>query len=294
MTATWYERVDDSRGAEGSGLFGNAFARGSTTRVFLVTGYPRDQIIQNPTSIVGGTTGDEPLPGYNSGHPSQPSMILRRYNVAPEGIHHVAVAYYDNTMQFRLPARIDKLAPGYKSPSGSIASDLDIEIPIAVRTTYDVSNGEQTATIKVWAERKVLIQHTHETVSHRVNLSEFTEAHREAIHAQSGHLHKLGQTIPRWFRFLGASYFEAEPGLWAVDYSWAHDPGTLSLPTQSEPGLVIIPPNWNYFDGNDWVRPPFHEIKYVQHEDGPAYPPRFALVLKYVRDDFGHETLPGY
>lgn len=296
MTATWYELVSDSRPAEGSGLFGSAFARGGTTRTFIVSEYPRDQIIANPTSILGGATGTEPLPGYNSGHPSLPGLLLGRYSTAPDGIHTRATAYYDNTGRWRIPARIDRTNPAHYELTGSIAPDLTIDIPFGVKITKDVSNGENTITIRVWEERTIRVECTQETISVRVTVNDLSPAHRAAFTLQSGRLHKLddgSQVTPAWYRFLGATYRESERGAWAVEYSWANDPGTLELPYQSVPGQIAIPPNFTYFDDSQWVRPPHHVVKYVPNVLGALFAPTFAVFLPYVRDDLGWQTLPG-
>lgn len=304
--------------ADNGSYDGQPSGGGSLTIDYIVTGgYSAAQILRNPTAILGGITGGEPLPGYGSEHPEFAGFYLDRYDPQSLGVVTRLRATYSRNGSGRIPARP---AP---PEIGDFKFQTDYEeiitrIPYQIRTLEFVANPPGFAgppdpvapdgysSLLAWRvqspdgekyilrEGQTVSRYSTKAVISEENYLAASEAIRRnnnKINNINGRLYQFvaGSVVPR----SGLDGYETTLTWWADDgYDLADEFYSGSPPNVMYPPRTIgvLP-----FVGAAVTRPPFHAIDLIPPEDAdPTVPSTFIVrPIGQLRSN-GHLELVGY
>lgn len=247
-------------------------------RVFFVDGLLRGAALTDPI-----------VPPHNSPHPEHSDAKLDAHRIAEaeDGRSSLVTALYSTDGSFRAAPTIDPRDPEYK-PFSATFSLVQTPIPFAYKQTLQVPGN---ATKKdVWAIQSVEIQETIGIYSVQFAYPFFDGSISRILREQNNKLHLIEG---KYYRFTVGNVTPVEKNLWTYEYSWRGDDGTRRF-TGALSGVAVLPPANKTWQGEQYVRPPFHGLVAVPDAADPTVQPEFREFLSFEIDDDGYESLPGY
>ncbi len=270
---------------------------GQASRLFIVFGveYSPVTVAAEPTTIIGGISGSEPLPALNSPHPIKAAWKLDRYDVRKDGITLEARALYSLDGRFRFPSPPDPQTAGEVRYGSAVESYKQI-MPYATRHLVVQGSPPDLVgpplTQYTWKLREANILESRRRRLWSVVLTTAqVEPCEVAMDAQNNKLHVLNG---RRYRFeagpITSSGNRDKP--YKCEYSWCTDSGTFAPGYQSPDYKFPLGTFGSFPDGNVYQRPPFHDFV-VRESDDASIAPEFNLYVPYDDEPSGWTTLVG-
>lgn len=287
---TWVRTTLGISGSKDAPSDGGA-SSGSLSMRYIVKGFEPAQILSNPTAVLGGDTGTEPLPALGSAHPQIPGFKLDRYDCNGTGVICEVTAIYSPNGSGRLP----------QNPTGTLPPNrfkysretLKWPLPFATREPQEMDVDGTTSIIMAWIIKSEEIEQDVQVRGYtiRVTANEIDAAF-EAATVQNKKLHRLGGKLWRFSCSMEA-VLVPDLDLYEIEYKWTHDPGWL-LPNSVNFTNTSFP-TIQTIGGQDYTRPPFHIFEKIGRQaDLTANPNGLFVTALYAEiDENGWQSLYG-
>ena len=252
------------------------------------------EICRNPQNVTSFTSGD-PLPEIGSQWPSSQEdlvpMALDFYTAQIGGNEIIVTANYSTDFS--------EVGVEFSFQNAVVGIPFAVKVP-----TGQASNQSAGGLAFAWQlnNLNVLVAQSRMTISKKLHLSQIEDLNT-CVENAANNVYRFAATngdgAPlRFWKFEGASATQIGPEGLQVRYQFVSDPGnkTIRWPSIfSDTDKYVIPRQANTFPGtgDEFVRPPFHEVKVLPPDPPPGNvyitsqpnPPKFTTIPTAIIGD---------
>ena len=240
------------------------------------TGSNPVDVAMHPGNYLGGSSGNEPLPAFNSAYPNDPRLLLDAYGVNSDGSAKRIDALYSNNRTFRFPAPNVVPITGYR---WRVSFETQTpEIPWTTLVKQQVATGVFRDAY-LFLTQKMVEKVIRISIECRIKEAAVGNA-IEVLSEQAGAIHKING---RYYAFEPSELMDAEDRKdYRANLSWVRPTGIPNIDIDTLPNNTYFPQVFSKLPDEPqepWTKPPLHEVVLKPWPTDPSALPTFVSVL---------------
>lgn len=245
-------------------------------------------VAAHPTDYLGGISGNEPLPGFNSTHPSDPRLKLDAYAVNSDGAIKTVSALYSSSRRFTFPTPNVVPISGYR---WRVTFETQtVEVPWTSLVKQLVAAGEYRDAY-LFLNQKMFEKVVRISINCRIKEANIGNT-IDVIAEQASTIHFIGG---RHYLFEPSDITDAEDRVdYRAEFSWVRPLGIPFIEADDLPADTYFPNVFSKIAGvpqEPWTKPPFHEVILKPWPTDPSALPEFRSILNRKVNPTGYASI---